>query len=459
MSDENCAKCGAATYQNPAVTFDDPICKGCDCSAGKGCECDPPATRKLKLTPGSAIEPEPVIWAWEPKAGHGRIPAGALTLAAGREGTGKSSFGIWLAAELSRGTLPGTFYGRARNVFYAAVEDSWSRTLVPRLMAAGADLDRVFRVDIEDTLRGTETMLSLPRDVDLMEDAIDEYDVAALIVDPLMSTLGNGTDAHRTQDVRQALEPLVRMAERTKALTLGIAHFSKASGTDAAQLISGSGAFKDLSRAALAFARDRETGEQVMTQVKNSLGSLDLPSYSYLIESADVETPKGTANVGRLVFTGESERSVEDTLAPQGEGGEPSERGEAAGWLREYLEHCGGSALAKDVIEAAGHAEFKPDTIRKARSKVATTKREGFGKGSTVTWTLIDAARASIDVIDARPRELASMTSMSASMEAEPPESATAHQWFLVKNRGEHGRDCPACRRSPGGPDHKENKQ
>lgn len=340
-------------------------------------------TRRLKLTPASEIEPEPVIWAWEPELGQGRIPAGALTLAAGREGTGKSSFGIWLSARLSRGELPGTFYGQPRNVFYAAVEDSWSRTLVPRLIAAGADLARVFRVDAEDVLRG-EVMISLPLDVSLIEQAIAENDVAALIVDPLMSTLGSSTDAHRTQDVRQALEPLVRMAERTRALTLGIAHFNKGSGTDASQLISGSGAFKDLARAVLAFARDREGEAQIMTQTKNSLGRLDLPSLGYVIEGYDVPTAKGTANVGRLVFTGVSERSVEDTLSTPVDVEESGERAEAVTWLLGFLADKGGEAPRADVMKAAKAQSFSEATIKRARvkAKVTITERQGFGGGT-----------------------------------------------------------------------------
>lgn len=345
-----------------------------------------PAPRRIKLTPASAIEPEPVIWAWEPEQGAGRIPAGALTLAAGREGTGKSSFGIWLAARLSCGELPGTFYGRPRNVFYAAVEDSWSRTLVPRLIAAGADLARVFRVDVEDVLRG-ETMISLPLDVQPLEQAIAEYDAAALVVDPLMSTLGSRVDAHRSQDVRQALEPLVRMAERTRALTLGIAHFNKGSSTDASQLITGSGAFKDLARAVLAFARDGETGEQVMTQTKNSLGRLDLPSLSYRIEGYDVPTPKGVANVGRLVFTGIAQRSVEDTLAAPVDRDEAGERDEAIEWLRGYLMDHGGEAAAGDVIKAGERDGIAKRTLQRARTRAGVTShRSGFGK--EWVWTL-----------------------------------------------------------------------
>ncbi|MFJ9440344.1 AAA family ATPase [Kitasatospora sp. NPDC101235] len=350
------------------------------------------STRRLVLTPASAIEPEPVIWAWEPEQGEGRIPAGALTLAAGREGTGKSSFGIWLAAQLSLGKLPGSFFGSPRAVFYAAVEDSWSRTLVPRLMAAGADLNHVYRVEAQDILRG-ETMISLPLDVELIEQAIAEYGAAALIVDPLMSTLGSGTDAHRTQDVRQALEPLVRMAERTKALTLGIAHFNKASGSDASQLISGSGAFKDLARAILAFARDTEGEQQVMTQTKNSLGRLlDLPSLGYRIEGTDIHTPKGVANVGRLEWTGIAERSVEDTLAASGDRDDAGERDEAVEWLRDYLTDNGGEASAGDVIKAADKDGIAKRTLQRARAKAGVkSEKSGFGKGWVWVLSVTDA--------------------------------------------------------------------
>lgn len=90
------------------------------------CDCDPvrPAAkadrpaRRLVLTPASEIQPEPVVWAWEDK-GAGRIPAGSFGLFAGREGTGKSSFLIRLAAEVTKGELDGAFKGEPRAVMYA----------------------------------------------------------------------------------------------------------------------------------------------------------------------------------------------------------------------------------------------------------------------------------------------------------------------------------------------------
>lgn len=35
-----------------------------------------------------------------------------------------------------------------------------------------------------------------------------------------------------------------------------------------------------------------------------------------------------------------------------------------------------------------------------------------------------------------------------------PDPVTIGHGWWLITNRGVHGRTCRACRRSPGGPDH-----
>jgi hypothetical protein len=99
--------------------------------------------RRLRLTPLSAIKPRPVRWAWTD-----RIPAGELTLTPGRGGLGKSTFHAWIIAHLTRGTLPGVHFGKAKPCIIAASEDSYDRTIVPRLIAAGADMDLVYRVDV-----------------------------------------------------------------------------------------------------------------------------------------------------------------------------------------------------------------------------------------------------------------------------------------------------------------------
>ncbi|MCC3653218.1 AAA family ATPase [Streptomyces sp. S07_1.15] len=342
--------------------------------------------RRLELTPASQIEPEPVVWAWLDE-NEGRVPAGALSIAAGREGTGKSSFGMWMAAHITRGTLPGAFFGRPRAVFYVAVEDSWKQTIVPRLMAAGAGLDLTYRVQAVEAEYG-ETTLSLPQDNSLMEKAIIEYDVGLVVLDPLMSCIGKGIDTHRERDVRTALDPLARMADRTGAVLLGIAHFNKGASTDPASLITGSGAFKNVPRSVFGFARDDDNECRVMTQAKNSLGRADLPSLSYNIVSAQVDTKYGAAHVGRFVFLGQSARTVDEILAA-GQEHDRGERDEAADWLRGYLMDKGGEAPAKDVKAAAQADDIPPRTLQRAMTKAGVvSERTGFGKGAV--WRLTD---------------------------------------------------------------------
>ncbi|MFF0104510.1 AAA family ATPase [Streptomyces hirsutus] len=341
---------------------------------------EPQPARSLRITRASDIEPEPVVWAWLDE-GEGRIPAGTLTVAAGREGTGKSSFGMWMAAQITRGTLPGNFHGRPRAVFYVAIEDSWKQTIVPRLIGAGANLDLVYRVEAVEAEYG-ETTLSLPQDNSLMEKAIAEHDVALVVLDPLMSCIGKGIDTHRERDVRTALDPLARMADRTGAVLLGIAHFNKGSGTDPASLITGSGAFKNVPRAVFGFARDDDNDCRVMTQAKNSLGRADLPSLSYNILSTEVPTRTGIAYVGRFVFTGQSTRSVDEILAA-GYETDRGERDDAAEWLRGYLMDQGGEAPAKDVKRAAAADDISERTLQRAMRKAGVVSaRAGFGKGA-----------------------------------------------------------------------------
>lgn len=351
---------------------------------------EPTRARKLVLTAASTIEPEPVVWAWEDN-GYGRIPAGALTVAAGREGTGKSSFGIWMAAQITKGTLPGSFYGRPHAVIYGAIEDSWKYTLVPRLIAAGADLSKVFRVEVlvDENEHGS---LCLPVDISLLEKEITAHDVALLVLDPLMSTIGAGIDTHKERDTRTALDPLARLADRARCMVLGIAHFSKGSSADASSLITGSGAFKNVPRAVFGFARDPEDGVSVLTQTKNSLGHGDLPSLTYEIQEAKVPTRKGVASVGKFVFTGESERSVNDILSANG-GDTEDDRTDAAAWLKSYLADNGDEADVIEILKAGDKVGFSKDSLKRAKKKAGVVSRKE-DMDSAWMWVLAAAKGA-----------------------------------------------------------------
>jgi hypothetical protein len=260
-------------------------------------------------------------------------------------------------------------------VIYVAVEDSWKYTIVPRLMAAGADLTLVYRAEVQ-AVEGDTVSLSLPADNRMLEEAITGNGIAMVALDPLMSAISDTLDTHVNRQVRQALDPLARIADRTGAVFAGIAHFNKSSSTDASSLITASGAFKDVARFIFAFATDAEDGAKVITQTKNSLGYSDLPSLAYRIIEATVPTAKGEARVGRLVLDGPSARSVQDILSVQGGGSDRTEKTRAEDYLRKRL--AAGPQPAADVEEEAREAHsISKRTLDRARQalKIPAARR------------------------------------------------------------------------------------
>jgi AAA domain/Bifunctional DNA primase/polymerase, N-terminal len=79
----------------------------------------------------------PPRWLW-----RGKIPVNAVTLLAGRPKLGKSLLSIWIAAQLSRGLLEGSYDEPARSLIIAA-EDPPDPIVKGRLIAASADQDLV----------------------------------------------------------------------------------------------------------------------------------------------------------------------------------------------------------------------------------------------------------------------------------------------------------------------------
>jgi hypothetical protein len=333
-------------------------------------------SRRLVLTAASEIKPRPVLWGWED-----RMPAGHINLIPGREGIGKSLFLIWLTAQITCGMLPGAYYGTSRRVFYCATEDSWQHTIVPRLIAAGADLDLVYRVEVEILETAAAVHIYLPQDCELLAAEIKRLDVAMVALDPLMSILDPSIDTHNDRELRTALEPLGKMADDTGCMITGLAHFNKSATDDPLTLVTGSRAFTAVVRSVIAVARDPEAddGSCVISQVKNNLGKLDLPNLTYIVQQAIVETDEGDARTGRLHFTGETEKSVRDLLAEAGNGAERTERAECAEWLRQTL--ADGPRRTKEIEDEGRSQGFSQRTQWRARKQLGV-KAEQLPTGS-----------------------------------------------------------------------------
>ena len=193
--------CGHSVEEVTAAVAAQPIDDATANEDGKG--------RRLVLTDLAAVRPQPVRWLWQD-----RIPLGVPSLLGGKPKLGKSTLAYDLAAKVTTGTLDGDLAGEPSNVLVVTFEDLVAETVVPRLMAAGADVTKVRTIEVEHD--GEHDLVSLPDDVSGIEAAALEHGVRLLIVDPLMAALTGGTDSHRDSQVRRVLAPLAKLAERNE---------------------------------------------------------------------------------------------------------------------------------------------------------------------------------------------------------------------------------------------------
>lgn len=327
--------------------------------------------RRIVMNRACDIADDVPTWVWE-YAGRGRIALGTVALGAGRPAAGKSTFARWFVAQVTAGTLAGHWEGKPNNVAYIAREESINYVVKPSLRAHAADLDRVFfpevQIEFEDGVRQTPISTG---DMDGLIAECRANTVKLVVVDPLMSMLGGKADVNRNNEVRAHLEPWRRLAEEIDGIVIGIAHLNKSGNGDVVAGINGSSAFGEIARSVFGFAKDpdAENGERVMSQEKNSLGDEDL-ALSYRIESTEIRTDSGrTAEVGRFVILGDSDRSVGDVLrdAARPESANRTDYDGIVNWLRDLV--TGGPIESKEVFAAGDASGYSKDQIKRAKAK------------------------------------------------------------------------------------------
>lgn len=311
---------------------------------------------KLRLTPASAFKMRAVKWLWQD-----RMPLGEICLIPGREGIGKSTFLAWLAAAITRGNLPGIYYGEPRAVLYTASEDAWASTVHPRLHAAGADTDMVYRVDAVEP-DGVPGKLILPVHTRLLPAKAEEVKAAILMCDPILSNLSDRINPNHAQELRGALEPLRDAAEKAGIAVAALAHFNKARDVDAGSMVSGSRAWMEVARASILIVREERGGEdeqqqwvQVLTQHKNNLGTLDLPSLEYVIRNHQFPNPDTEEHeqikIGRVEWLGNSLTTAHEILARRPGQRADDNRAPAIAAVLDYLDDLGRAASPRQIAD------------------------------------------------------------------------------------------------------------
>lgn len=293
-------------------------------------------------------------WLWE-----SWLPKGTLVLLEGEAAVGKglvalnvvSRYTLGVMAEGATRTLPG-------NVLILSTEDSQKNTLNPRLMAAGADLRRVFY---------PKESVSLPQDLEVLGRMVQEYGVGLILFDPLNAYLSPEVDCNSDVSLRTALSPMFSWLESSGVVALAIRHFNKASGMKALHRGLGSVAYGAQARVEMAVIPHE--GALALVQIKNNLARKP-KGLAFCVTEESVKVGDLQVKVPRVVWRGEVEGDIDSLM------GVPEPRG-MSGIAEEIL----GQMLPcpmKEVKRVCEEAGVGLRTLEKVKKTLGITSRLNY---------------------------------------------------------------------------------
>lgn len=337
----------------------------------------PAASAALRVVSASEIEPATAEFLMP-----GFIPLGAITTFEGDPADGKSQVGLSIAARITQGiALPPahSFEGQydPANVIISNFEDDPARTIVPRLIAAGADLTKIQLIREVEGFDGNDRLLCLPGDIPRIEQQIIATQAVLWIVDVFTACLASSVSVNNDADIRRVTSQLSAMAERTKCAIVLIRHLNKKSGTHAMYRGGGSIAIAGASRSVLLVGRDPEDPDsRILASVKSNLCKSPA-SLRFHIEAH--------GDTSRVVWGDQCDLQANDLLGQDHKPGGGSKLETAKAILVDVLSN--GPRGESEVLDAIESAEISTATYWRAR-KALNVHSEKTGFGKTGEWLL-----------------------------------------------------------------------
>ncbi len=213
------------------------------------------------------MKPRTVQWLWP-----WRLALGKLAILEGDPGQGKSLVALDLCARLSAGQsfADGGAVSGPRTTVILDGEDDLETTTLPRLLAAGGDLNRI--IDLKPEVDSLGQPLHFPAHLDRLDDVLRKTQAQLLVISPLGAFLDPNILGICEQSVRQVLSPLSRLAEKHKCAVKLVRHLNKYRTSHAIYRGGGSIGFIAACRSGWLVGNDPEAPERrVLAQVKNNL--------------------------------------------------------------------------------------------------------------------------------------------------------------------------------------------
>jgi putative DNA primase/helicase len=352
-----------------------------------------PDESRLVVNCAANIKPAKIDWLWEQ-----RLPLGKCVLVAGEGGLGKSMVLAWIASTVSRGKEWPCGEGQSRcgSTIILSAEDDAADTIVPRLLAADADCNKVHilesvRAEDDKGQRSFNLQLDLP---ELERKIADLEDVLLVIIDPITSYLGK-VDSHKNAELRSVLEPLGKMAARRHVAVIANTHLSKASGGSANSRVIGSVAFINHARAAFIVTADPEDSERrLFIPSKTNLGK-PRDGLAYRIADTVLPCPEGSVIWAPYVKWEDAPvtMSADEAMAANAGGVDgKSALEEAKQFLIDLL--ADGGMGPKEIRKAADDAGLTWATVRRAKGLLGIKSCKA-GMDAGWVWALPKVLRCS----------------------------------------------------------------
>jgi hypothetical protein len=318
-----------------------------------------------------------VEWLWP-----NRFALGKLGPIVGLPEEGKGQILCYMAAQVSKaGAWPaGEGTAPKGNVVLLSAEDALDDTVVPRLVAAGADLSRITIIKMVREPSG-QRMFSLHTDLAMLRQKILAIGNVALVeIDPISAYLGVGkVDSYRTTDVRAVLGPLVSLAAELRIAVIGIMHFNKKLDvTNVLLRISDSLAYGATARHVYGVVNDPDQHRKLVVRAKNNLaaGGADRTlAFSFASREVGIDPNNGKPIVAPYVLWEAThiEVSAIEAMQAANEFKSPSARDSAKQFLRALLSN--GPVARAEIDEAAKANGISTPTLFRAKTELHWPRR------------------------------------------------------------------------------------
>ena len=345
-------------------------------------------SRRLNITNLATFIPRKTQWVWPLW-----LPAGKVTTVIGDPGLGKSGLCLDIAARITTGSkMPddseGDFDTPGR-VLVMADEDDRDETIVPRLLAMGANMHLVDYVNHVTVVLGDgserEDDFTVPECFSELRDSLVGNGFRLAIIDPIVAFMGTRSDAHKEQDVRAIMRQLTKIGKEAGCAIILIRHMRKSGAGGGSTTHAGGGSIAFVAAARTEWLVKEDPDDALGQRRIVSVNKTNLAAKATSLAFVQVDVPEHCTY--RIQWHGQSTQTAASLLSGPQSVEERSALSDAAAFLRDCLSM--GEVNARDVFTQARNAGISEASTRRAKIVLGVqSTRIGDGLKGSWQWRL-----------------------------------------------------------------------